>query len=97
MKISKFNRCEPWAEQLEIARSCIASLRSSPIEQALTEDYASSLALASLLVNLDKENLVQTIEVYTYHVRIVRNDKSLLSFSAVIVDYVQNRKVFQDV
>lgn len=95
MQISKFNRLEPFAEQKEIALSCISSLRAAPAIQVLTEDYPSSLALASLLSNLDKENLIQTIEVFTYHVRLVRNDLMLLKFSAVIVDYVESKQHYQ--
>lgn len=96
MIMQVFNKAMPWATQKEMAMCLIEKLKASPKAECSTVNYSSSKALAAYILGADAEKRVQTVEIYSTFVRLVRNDDTKLPFGAVIMDFVRYPKQYQD-
>lgn len=91
MRLTTFQGFEPTATQLDFARLFIATLKAKDISEVPTRDYKASLMLAGIIVQQDKERLVQLVEVFSSYVRISRNPRGTFAFGAVVLDHVDTR------
>ncbi len=89
MEVDIFKRFDSWAKQRNLAIHIVARLKSLQQVEHPCLDYASALALAQLIVQVDVERLVQSVNVYGTFVRIIRNEKGSFAFSPIVIDHYQ--------
>lgn len=90
MNIQQFDRTLRWATQREIARTAIEKLKAVESVSVPCVDYASSCALASVLLTIDVDLVLLHIEIHHMYVRLVRTIKGQLAFGAAVYDFVKN-------
>ena len=91
MKTDVFHSEFPFAKQKEIAIYFLARLRSLDQADYPCYDHQSACVLARVLQQEDRERLVQTIHIHRGYVRIIRNNRGLLSFASVVLDHVNTK------
>ena len=96
MKIGTFATYLSSQTKKEISSYGLAQLKENQQFEYQTKDYDSSCELARLLPIMDIQRKISVIEIYHTFVRIIRADTSGFRFGAVVMDYVQKPKVFQD-
>lgn len=91
MNITAFNRNDNWQKQKDIAIFAMSRLKNiNPLEVTAT-DYESALALARLIQRFDKNRDVKEIHIFSYFVRLYRNEDGVFRFTAVTIDHHETR------
>lgn len=91
MNITAFNRNDNWQKQKDIAIFAMSRLKNiNPLEVTAT-DYDSALALARLIQRFDKNRDVKEIHIFSYFVRLYRNEEGAFRFTAVTIDHHEPR------
>lgn len=96
MTPTMFNRSDNWAKQKDIAVFVITRAKIIGQVEVTCKDYESALQLAKLIQRFDKENDIKEVYVFSYFVRLIRNENTHLRFSANVIDmkdvYKQNQQ-----
>lgn len=87
MRTSAFNRNDNWEKQKDLAIFAISRLKQLQQIEVSCVDYESALALARLVQRFDPDKEVREIHVFSYFVRLTRNEAGSFRFSAVTIDH----------
>lgn len=87
MRTSAFNKADNWEKQKDLAIFAISRLKQLQQIEVSCVDYDSALALARLVQRFDPDKEVREIHVFSYFVRLTRNEAGSFRFSAVTIDH----------
>ena len=87
MRATAFCNKDKWEKQKDLAIFAISRLKSLQQIEITCTDYESALALARMVQRFDPEKVVREIHVFSYFVRLTRNEAGSFPFSAVTIDH----------
>lgn len=89
MRATAFNVRDNWTKQKDLAIFAISRLKTLQQIEVSCVDYESALALARMIQRFDPDKIVREIHVFSYFVRITRNEEGSFKFSAVTIDHYE--------
>lgn len=87
MRASAFNKNDNWVKQKDLAIFAISRLKTLHQIEVSCVDYESALAFARMVQRFDPDKEVREIHVFSYFVRLTRNEAGSFRFSAVTIDH----------
>ena len=89
MRTTAFCNKDKWEKQKDLAIFAISRLKSLQQIEVTCTDYESALALARMVQRFDPEKVVREIHVFSYFVRLTRNEAGSFPFAAVTIDHYE--------
>ena len=87
MNLTAFNRADNWQKQKDIAIYAISRLKALNPLEITAVDYESALQLSKFIQRFDQNRDVKEIHVFSYFVRLYRNEAGAFRFAPVVIDH----------
>lgn len=91
MNLTAFNKNDNWQKQKDIAIYAISRLKNLNPLEVTAHDYESALALSKLIQRFDQNRDVKEIHVFSYFVRLYRNESGAFRFTPVVIDHFEGK------
>lgn len=89
MRATAFNIKDKWEKQKDLAIFAISRLKTLQQIEVSCVDYDSALALARMIQRFDPDKAVREIHVFSYFVRLTRNEPGSFPFPAMTIDHYE--------
>lgn len=91
-----YNLADKWQTKKDIATYAMSRMRILHTLEITCANYESSIDLARMIQKFDNNREVREIHIFSYFVRIIRNDDNNLRFSAQVIDHHERKTMNQN-